>query len=146
MAIDTATCGAKSFTVSASDAAGNTTTKTVAYSVPFVSVGIEQPVNRDDSSVFKLGSTVPLKFSLYDAKGLAVGSVQPRLTLAKLSNKATGKVLEAADTSAPSTGSLFRYLGGGKYIFNLGSKGLSVGTWEARIAIGVGRRSSFASR
>ncbi|MBI3646088.1 MAG: hypothetical protein HY233_09015, partial [Acidobacteriales bacterium] len=80
---DTATVGAKSFTVTATDNVGNSTSSAVNYSVAYAAAGmcfgsaghaILQPVNSDGTSVFKKGSTVPAKFRACDASGNSVGS------------------------------------------------------------------------
>src|SRR5207249_836638 len=75
--------GSKSFTVTASDVAGNVASVTNAYKVQYAAQGticmgapshqILPPVNADGSSVFKAGSTVPAKFRVCDASGVSIG-------------------------------------------------------------------------
>src|SRR5205814_1146556 len=48
----------------ATDGSGNSATASFRVSVAFSWSGVLQPVNADGSSVFKLGSTVPVKFRL----------------------------------------------------------------------------------
>ena len=94
---------------------------------------VEQPINADGSSIFKLGRTVPIKLTLTDETGAPVTGEPLRLSLAKLANEVEGDVLEG-DFAAGSAndGSLFRESGAGQYIYNLSTKGLSAGTWNVR--------------
>jgi hypothetical protein len=103
----------------------------------YVYSGVLQPVNVDGTSIFKLKSTIPVKFQLYDIQGNPITSAQARIYLAKVSNGIMGTELEAFSTSAANTGNLFRY-DGSQYIFNLGTKDLSTGTWQIRIALDDG--------
>jgi hypothetical protein len=100
--------------------------------------GVLQPVNPDGSSIFKLGSTVPVKFQLTDAQAESVSGAVANLTLAKISNNLEGSFVEAISTSNATTGSLFRDSGNGQYIFNLSTKGLSAGTWSLKITLDDG--------
>jgi hypothetical protein len=56
----------------------------------------------------------------------------------------SGPVNEAESSSAADTGTLFRYSGEDQYIFNLGTKDLSVGTWQLGVDLhdGVGIRTT----
>ena len=60
--LDTASIGAKSFDVVATDAAGNTRTETVTYRVIYAYGEVKEPISKDGTSVFKAGSTVPVRF------------------------------------------------------------------------------------
>jgi hypothetical protein len=101
--------------------------------------GLLQPVNGSGDSVFKLGSTLPLKFQLTGASG-AVANLQARVYIAKVSNSVVGTEVEAATTSAADSGNVFRYADG-QYIFNWGTKGLSEGTWQIRVDLLDGNAS-----
>jgi hypothetical protein len=71
--LDTASVGAKLFTVNALDAAGNQTTRTHRYSVVYGFSGFQRPVSPFPTvNVSKAGSTVPLKWALHDASGGAI--------------------------------------------------------------------------
>jgi len=138
--IDTSSVGTKTLTVpavTAVDYAGNESLAvTETYYVRYVFGGILQPINPDGSSIFKLGSTVPVKFQLWDANGVFVTNAVARIFVTKTSNGVTGVVTEAVSTSAATTGNLFRYSSdGNQYIFNLNTKPLSTGTWEIRIVL-----------
>jgi hypothetical protein len=139
VAIDTASVGTKTFTVDAVDNAGNSATKTVTYHVGYTYGGILQPINADGNSVFKLGSTIPVKFQLKDANGDFVTNAVAKIYVAKVSGAVTGTELEAISTIAATTGNLFIYDStDNQYIFNLGTKTLSTGTWQLRIELDDG--------
>jgi hypothetical protein len=58
----------------ASDAAGNTTTVTLAYEVlPWTLIGFARPVDMDELNMVKAGGSVPLKFDAY-AGGIKLNS------------------------------------------------------------------------
>lgn len=138
-AVDTSSVGSKTFIVTATDKAGNQVTQTPAYYVRYVFSGVLPPVNRDGSSVFKFGSTVPVKFRLQDVNGNYVADAVAKLYVAKVENGLVGTETEAVSTSAATTGNLFRYDdSGSQYIFNLGTKRLSTGTWQLRIELDDG--------
>jgi len=99
--------------------------------------GVLQPINGDGSSIFKLGSTIPVKFRL---TGACVGLLgfEARLYVAKLTDSVVGTEVEAISTSSADTGNLFRPAGDDQYVFNLSTDGLSKGTWILRIDLGDG--------
>src|SRR5262249_11750996 len=97
-----------------------------------------QPINPDGSSIFKKGSTVPVKFML---QGVSAGitNLVAKLTAAKVSNGIEGTALEAVSTSAADTGNQFRYDPScNQSIFNLSTKSLTTGTWSLRADLGDG--------
>jgi hypothetical protein len=68
--IDTATLGAKTFTVTASDRAGNTSRETHRYSVVYDFAGFFSPAAPYPTATpMKAGESVPLKFSLHGDQG-----------------------------------------------------------------------------
>jgi hypothetical protein len=143
--LDTSSVGTKTLTIDAGtavDLAGNESAAVqVPYSVRYDFCGIRPPINPDGTSIFKLGSTVPVKFQLKDAKGNFVSSATARIYVTKISNNVTGTEVEveAVSTSAATTGNLFRYdPTDNQYIFNLSTKNLSTGTWKIRIALDDG--------
>jgi hypothetical protein len=86
-------------------------------------VPIMQPVNCDGSSVFKLGSTVPLKFEVPN-QGTAT------FAAAHVSNTILGDELEGTVTNLTATnGSTYRYAGAA-YHYNWSTKGLKAGTYR----------------
>jgi hypothetical protein len=130
--------GTTTVTCTATDAAGNTGTESFTVTVTAAWSNLLQPVNVDGSSIFKLGSTVPVKFQLTGASA-GVTNLVARLYLQRLGAGATGTDIEAISTSNATTGNLFRYDStSGQYIFNLGTKTLSTGTYKLRIDLGDG--------
>jgi FG-GAP repeat protein len=98
--------------------------------------GFLQPINGDDSSIFKLGSTIPVKFQLTGACSGIVNAVA-HLLVAKVSNSVVGTEMEAVSTSAADAGNTFRYdTSTGQYIFNLSTKSLNSGSWALRVDLG----------
>jgi lysophospholipase L1-like esterase len=145
VAIPTSPVGAKTVTRTATDNVGHSTTKSCTTNVVYAFSGILQPVNTDGSSIFKLGSTVPIKFSLTDAGKAPVGTAVANLTVAKVTNEIDGTYVEATSTSAATTGTLFRSdPTGQQYIFNLGTSGLSKGTWNLKVTLDDG--STYTQR
>jgi lysophospholipase L1-like esterase len=143
--ISTSTVGAKTTTRTATDNVGHATTKSCTTVVGYAFSGILQPVNADGSSIFKLGSTVPVKFTLTNAAGASQGSAVANLTIAKVTNEIDGSFVEATSTAAATTGTLFRYdTTAQQYIFNLGTKELSKGTWTLKVTLDDG--NSYTQR
>lgn len=131
--------GATTVRCTATDASGNTTTGsfTVTVVAPGWS-GFLQPINADGSSVFKLKSTVPVRFVL-TGEGAGVTDLVARFYYAKVSDGLAGTEVEAVGTSAATTGNLFRYdPASGQYVFNWGTKGVTVGTYRLRVDLGDG--------
>ncbi|MCJ7634234.1 PxKF domain-containing protein, partial [Candidatus Bathyarchaeota archaeon] len=101
--------------------------------------GFLPPINNDDSSIFKLGSTVPVKFQLRDIQGNFISTAIANISVAKITDHTIGTEVEAVSTSAATTGNLFRYDPTSKqYIFNLSTKSLSKGTWQIKVVINDG--------
>ncbi len=137
--LDTATVGAKSFLVSAADLAGNTTVMNNAYNVQYAPAGtvclgspghaVLQPVNPDGSSVFKQGSTVPVKLRVCDANGVSIGTPGTVIGAPILVGKSTGAggVDETVISTTPDTA--FRWdPTAQQWIFNQSTKNLVSGT------------------
>jgi hypothetical protein len=137
-AIDTSSVGPKTTTKTATDHAGNESTRSCTTQVQYLYGGLQQPVNADGSSIFKLGSTVPLKFRLTGSGEAPVAGAEARVYLAKLTGEVEGSYLEAVSTSAADSGNAFREAETGEYRFNLSTKGLSSGTWRVRVVLDDG--------
>ena len=117
----------------ATDSAGNSASGGFRVRVLLHWSNVLQPVNLDGSSIFKLGSTVPLKFRLTDASA-PIADLAARLYVAKVSSGIAGTELEATPTGSADSGNTFRYdAAGGQYVFNWGTKGLTAGTYQLRI-------------
>jgi hypothetical protein len=136
-AFTTASVGAKTFTVSATDIAGNPGSAQVSYNVVYAtgaclgspSRQILEPVNVDGSSVFKQKSTVPSKFRVCDANGVSIGTPGVVTGFALTAVYARDEELpvnEAIISTTPDT--TFRWSASDQqWIFNLSTKNLFVG-------------------
>lgn len=130
--------GTTTVTCSATDEAGNQTNKSFTVTATYAWSGVRPPVNLDGSSVFKLGSTVPVKFQLAGASS-AIHDATARLFYSKVSNGTVGTELEALSTSSSDAGNVFRHDGSaGQYVFNLSTKTLGAGSRLLRIDLGDG--------
>jgi hypothetical protein len=120
----------RSFTITATDNAGNTATKTVSYRVIY-GHGSEflSPIDSDGNSCFKLNSTVPVKFQLKDAAGASAATAVASIDVRFLDGTPDGTDMEAVSTAAATTGTLFRW-SGDQYIFNLSTKSLKAGDFR----------------
>ena len=120
------------------DASGNLSDASFVVRVEVSWSGVLQPVNADGSSVFKLGSTVPVKFRLA-GDSAAISDLGARLYATKLSDGVVGTEVEATSTGAADSGNRFRYdAESGQYVFNWGTKPLTAGTYQLRIDTGDG--------
>jgi hypothetical protein len=129
-------------TCTSSDTHGNTATVTftvwVTYQAPTDGSFFMQPINPDGSSIFKRGSTVPVKFALTGASA-GIGNLVAKLYLAKVSNTIEGSYLEAVSNGASDSGNTFRYdPQAQQYVFNLSTTALATGTWSLRVDLGDG--------
>nr|MBA3498916.1 PxKF domain-containing protein [Deltaproteobacteria bacterium] len=136
--------GTTQVTCTATDASGNTGTRTFPVTVvnltppTFDWSGILQPINADGSSVFKLSSVVPVKFKLVGASA-GITNLVATLTVAKFSNNIFGSDQEASSPGQADAGNVFRYdPAADQYIFNLSTKPLSAGSWRLTIDLGDG--------
>jgi hypothetical protein len=132
--LDTGTVGTKSFTVAATDAAGNHATLTRSYAVQYATGvacmdgprhAILQPINPDGSSVFKQKSTVPAKFRVCDARGESM-SASEVVSSFRLVQKMVGTMTEVDEmvvSTTPDTS--FRWDPVARqWIFNIGTRNL----------------------
>lgn len=127
--------GTYTVTYKSKDDAGNIGTATRTVKVIYQWTNLLQPVNTDGSSIFKLNSTIPLKFNL--TGNCADDVITAKVFLTKITNNVLGSEVEAVSTSAADTGNVFRR-SSGQYIYNLATKGLSTGTWQIRVDLGDG--------
>ncbi|MDX6300768.1 MAG: hypothetical protein QOF53_1982 [Nocardioidaceae bacterium] len=128
--------GTTTVSCSATDAAGNTTTKRFTVAVSYAWSGLQSPVVAGDS--YNLGRTLPLKFALTGASA-PVSDLIAKVYLAKVSDKVAGPETAAVSTSAADNGNTFRR-DGSAYVFNLATKNLTAGTWRVRTDLGDGVR------
>ena len=141
-ALDTSSVGDHTLTFTATDKAGNTTTKSITYHVQYDFSGVHQPLKTEGPNTFKLGRTIPVKFQLKDASGAYVTSAVAKLYIASVTDAVVGDESEAAST-ATSDGNTFRYDNiENQYIFNLNTRDLQPGTYQIRIDLGDGTKNT----
>jgi hypothetical protein len=111
--------GTYTVTASATDGAGNVTTKVITYQVQYAWNGFEQPINDTahqvglTTSVFKAGSTVPTKFTLLGADGQAITPTATPLWVTPVKGVATTlPVDESVYSTTPDTGATYQGAGG----------------------------------
>ena len=130
--------GLADVTCTATDAAGNAMNAVFTVYVQYAWSGVLQPINADGSSIFKLGSTVPVKFALVGASA-GVKDATVTLTHDKIINDIEGTVMENLSTATPTTGDVFRYdAESGQYVFNWGTKDLKSGPGTYGLTINMG--------
>jgi hypothetical protein len=130
--------GTTTVNCSATDQHGNSAAGAFTVTVTFAWSGHLQPVNADNTSVFKLGSTVPVKFRL-TGDSAPVTNLVATISIALVSNGIIGSEVEAVSTAAADSGNAFRYdATAGQYIFNWSTRSLSTGTYQVRIEFGDG--------
>jgi hypothetical protein len=114
------------------------TTGTQNVSLLYKVSELQDPVNRPPMtmSVFKHGSTIPLKVIITDCNNQPVNGLVPKISFTKV-NPATPSigVNEGLSTQPNDTNFLMRDAGNGQYIYNLNTKSLADGdaTYNATI-------------
>ncbi len=133
------------------DAAGNyvlrsstaTATASILYGLSagnFFLPPINTPGHGIPVSVFKAGSTIPVKFQLFDAFGNPVGFAEAHISFWKCSNQVPSGEEEMTVASQANSGTLFRYDPvAQQYIFNLSTKGFPKGQYKIRVNLGTGQ-------
>jgi hypothetical protein len=116
--------GTFNWTATATDKAGNFVSQSGTYKVVYKFDGFLQPINDTahqvgtSTSVFKAGSTIPVKFQLKNAAGTAVQSAGAPVWLAPVKGGAMSLPIdESVQTVTADSGSTFRY-DTGQYIYN----------------------------
>ena len=120
---------------------GSNSSSTGAVSFLWNLSNILQPVNPGPpNSIFKYGSTIPVKVKVTDCNNMAVGTLTLKVTWQLLSSGTpTGDVSEPFSTSAADTGNTMRFTGApdSQYIFNLASKSFPDGTAKYRLYVTI---------
>ena len=133
--------GAYTYTVDAADVAGNADTKSRNYSVVYGAAygGVLQPINLGTQrSVFKLGSTIPVKFKLMCGTQ-PVSNAVASLYVQKQDNTVDGAINETIFSDPSTAGTTFRYdATGGQYIFNLSTKSAYTNPNGSSLTFGAG--------
>lgn len=146
--LNTATAGAKTFTVTATDLAGNTASASVAYTVrsPFQFTGFSSPLGAAGtfSGSFNTGRNLTLKWELRDSSGVPLTTLDPIVALTAQRNTACpalpgSPVTGTAQVLYPSAtgGTILRV--SGQYVFNWDTTGYAPGCWTVSLSLTDGR-------
>jgi lysophospholipase L1-like esterase len=138
VAIDTGKVGLQTITRTAVDNVGHTRTVSCDVRVRYDASPLEQPVNASGSSIFKLGSTVPLKLTLADAAGAPIADAKIVVEMERLTTSVLGTVVEETIPATPTNGKEFTDSGSGRYQYNLSTKPLTTGTWNIKLTFDDG--------
>jgi hypothetical protein len=130
--------GSSTVSTTATDNAGNSTpVQNFTVIVTCDWSGFLPPINSDNSSVFKLGSTIPVKFQLTGASA-GISNAAATFSFRRIGDL-NAPVNETVSTDSPSSGSSFRYdATAGQYIYNWSTKGLTAGVYELQVNLGDG--------
>jgi subtilisin-like proprotein convertase family protein len=138
-AVNTSTVGARTFTVNATDVAGNAASASVAYNV-VNSASYNIRLLYDPTKANRAGSTVPVKLQVLNAlSGQNVSSsnlVVHALGVTKESEYAPGPVEDAGNANPDDDFRFNNFDGTGGYIFNLKTDGLTTGTYVLVFRVG----------
>lgn len=125
-------------TCTARDRAGNEATGTFEVTVSYSWSDVLQPVIADDSSLFKLGRTIPVKFELR-GESAGITDAEAGIHISKVSQSVVGTEEEAPLAVEATEGNLFRYDPvEGQYVSNLSTRDLTEGTYRLRVDLGDG--------
>jgi len=109
--IDTGSVGTKTFTVTATDHAGNVATTSSGYSVRYILIGLQQPVdNLPIVNSAAAGKTVPVKWQLKDAGDAYISSLSAFRSLTSVSTACdSGAPLDEIEEVDSNGGAVLRY-------------------------------------
>lgn len=131
----TAPLGTSFYKVTAVNSEGESNLPIVAASETINSSGILAPVKTDESTSYKSGSTLPVKFQLTDESGNYLTGATAKLYV---------EDSNGVSTSAAVNDHLFRYDSTeNQYIFNLSTKTMSAGKYIIRVEVGERTIYSF---
>jgi len=138
--------GTFSYSAIATDKAGNTTTVTGTYTVSYRFDGFLQPINDTahqigiSTSVFKAGSTIPVKFQLKDATGATVPSGTAPVWLAPAKGSAmSAPVDETVYAATADSGSSYRFDPTGQQFSYNWKTGTGGNYWRVGVRLDDGR-------
>jgi hypothetical protein len=126
--IDTASAGAKTFTVNAQDAVGNTATASTSYTVGYTVRNLLPAV------LAKGNQPAPIAIQLLDAAGRNVSSAVVAVRAVALKQLATGKDVPLPDWMNPDGTFLF---GAATYGYEVKTKKLPSGVYELQFTAGA---------
>jgi hypothetical protein len=148
-----AALGSHTLHATATDNAGRTSTSTLTYTVGFQTGDVLPPVtapsgdqtnpNATDLQVFKIKSTIPIKFHLYlDTAKTTLMTSPPAGSVARITFGKSDSSTDSADTATlitatADTGNVFRWTGASdyQYIYNLPTAGRLAGTYYVTLTL-----------
>jgi hypothetical protein len=116
--------GTKTITVTVTDDDGGSDDNTGSFTTKNTASNFLAPINTGAGvprSVFKLGSTIPVKITVTDCSGAPVSTLTPVVQLAKLDSVPDGSVNETPIIETPTNGKSMRWADT-QYIYNLSTK------------------------
>jgi hypothetical protein len=118
-----ATNGTKTITIAVTDDDGGSGSSSGTFATKYTPSSFLAPINTGAGprSVFKLGSTIPVKITVTDCTGAQVTTLTPAVQLAKVDNVPDGSVNEDQVTETPTNGKNMAWVGD-KYLFTLSTK------------------------
>ena len=119
--VPTSSVGSQTVLFSAVDLAGNTSERSCEYDVVYGFDGFFSPVKADGTLQAKAGRSVPLKFTVADANGVAVSDLASVSVQVAEVDCATGEV-EPAEPLATAGSSGLQHDGDGLYQLNVKTK------------------------
>jgi hypothetical protein len=139
--------GTFTYTATATDNAGNTTTLTGTFKVIYRFDGFLQPINDTahqigvSTSVFKSGSTVPVKFQLRNASGTVLQAASAPIWLTPVKGSAmSAPVDETLYTATADSGSTYKYDATEKqYMYNWKTDKTSGNYWRIGVTLDDGQ-------
>jgi PKD domain len=127
-------------TVNDEDPGAGTSATSGSFSFLYNVTGVLQPVNntqaQQDPSIFKYGSTIPVKIEVIDCSGTPVSGLSPKIAVTKTSGSTplTGDPEAISSTSGADTGTTMRW-SDPLYIYNLATKSLADSSATYQITI-----------
>jgi hypothetical protein len=148
--LDTSTVGVKTVTCTATDKAGNNASAQAAYRVIYKFVGFLQPINDTGHSevcglycpisIFKGGSTIPVRFQITDAKGNLVQTASLPIWIKPQMGNSSSNTKDAFSYPAPTNSGFTYRLEGQQYAYLWSTRGLSTGYyWRIGVMLDDGQ-------
>jgi len=118
-AVDTATVGDKTFSVSVADAAGNQSAASHSYTVQYAFSGFSNPIAAMPAvNTANAGKTVPVKYSLRDVNNAVISDLTSFVSLVSAPVACDTNVPTAAAEETDGAGSTTIHFDSGQFIYN----------------------------
>lgn len=136
-----AAAGMYTATLTVTDDDGGSTNGNASFTVNYTIVdgGVLPPIKADGTSVFKYGSTVPVKIKIQDCDGSYPSNLAPKIQYQKISGATPGGLVDPLSTSAADTTGVMRYTAAPdfQYIYNLATRSLPDATATYKVVITI---------